>query len=162
MSPILRPAAIWWRQRTPREHRMLLVMAALFLATGVWLGVVRPVLDWRTAAGLRAAAAAATLGEVRAAVAALRPQAPAAGPAEGLEPLVRRTAEAAGLDIVPTMSASGQLGVQVSQVRSGPLFAWLSGLETDHRLLVCSLGVVENADATLAVEVSLSAVGCGG
>jgi general secretion pathway protein M len=33
-------------------------------------------------------------------------------------------------------------------------------LETDHRLSVCSLGVTENADATLNVEAGFAAGAC--
>jgi general secretion pathway protein M len=163
MTRLLNNTGVWWSGRTVRERRMLMVMAALLLATAAWLGVVRPVLDWRAAAADRAEAASATLVEVRAAVASLGPsRAPAPAPAEGLEPLIRRTAEAAGLDVVTAMSASGQLGFRLSRVQSGPLFAWLSALETDHRLTVCSLGVVENADATLNVEGAFSMGACAG
>jgi general secretion pathway protein M len=58
------------------------------------------------------------------------------------------------------MSATGQLGVQLSSVSAGPLFVWLAALETDHRLSICSLGVTENSDATLNVEAGLSAGSC--
>ena len=154
-------AEAWWNGRTLRERRMLLVMAGLIAAVAVWMGLVQPVLAWRAAAAERAEAAAVTLAEVRVAVAALRPERPPASPpAEGLDPLIRRTAEAAGLDVVTVMSASGELGVQLSSVGSGPLFAWLSALETDHRLSICSLGVTENADATLNVEGGLASGPC--
>lgn len=153
--------AFWFSGRTLRERRMLMVMAGLLTATIIWLGVVQPVLAWRRAAADRAAASAETLAEVRAAVAALGPvRAPARPPAEGLDPLIRRTAAAAGLEVVTVMSPSGQLGFQLARVRSGPLFAWLAALETDHRLTVCNLGVVKNADATLNVEGALSAGAC--
>lgn len=157
--------AVWWAGRTLRERRMVMVMIALIAVTVAWLGVVRPVLGWRAEAADRAAAAAATLVEVRAAAASLAPPgSPAQLPVEGLEPLIRRTAEASGLEVVTAMSASKQLGFQLSSVGSGPLFAWLSALETDHRLTVCSLGVVKNADATLNVDgtVSASATACAG
>ena len=163
MNRFTGPLELWFSGRTLRERRMLMVMAALLLATIVWLGLVRPVLAWRTAAADRAEAAAGMLAEVRASVASLGPAQPAARPpAEGLEPLIRRTAEAAGLEVVTAMSASGQLGFQLSRVRSGPLFSWLAALETDHRLTVCSLGVVENADATLNVEGALVSGPCAG
>lgn len=161
MTRYLAPFELWWSARTLRERRMLMVMAALLLAIVVWLGLVRPVLTWRTAAEDRAAAAAVTLAEVRVATASLAP-APAAAPppVEGLEPLIRRTSEAAGLDVVTAMSSSGRLGLKLSRVSSGPLFAWLSGLETDHHLTICSLGVVENADATLNVEGGVASGSC--
>lgn len=163
MSRLPAHVAMWWSGRTLRERRMLMVMAALLLALVVWLGVVRPVLAWRAAAGERAEAAAVSLAEVRATLASFGPARPAASPpVEGLEPLVRRTAEAAGLEAITVMSASGQLGFQLSSVGSGPLFAWLATLETDHRLAICSLGVTENADATLNVEGSVSSRACTG
>ena len=154
-------AEAWWNGRTLRERRMLMVMAGLLTATALWLGAVQPVLAWREAAAARAGAAAVTLAEVRASVALLGPvRSAATAPAEGLEPLIRRTATAAGLDAVTVMSPSGQLGVQLSSVSSGPLFAWLAALETDHRLSICSLGVTENSDATLNVEAGLASGSC--
>jgi len=150
-----------WSGLTLRERRMLLIMAVLLLVTIVWLGLVRPVLTWRTAAEDRAAAAAVTLAEVRAATASLVPVTAAAPtPAEGLETLIRRTSKAEGLEVVTDMSASDRLGFKLSRVRSGTLFVWLSGLETDHHLTLCSLAVVRNADATLNVEGSLASGRC--
>ena len=161
MTRLIGQAEAWWAGRTLRERRMLMVMTALLAATAVWLGVVRPVLAWREAAATRATTAALTLAEVRAAVASLGPvRSSAPPPAEGLEPLIQRTAAGAGLEVVTVMSQSGQLGVQLSSVSSGPLFAWLTGLETDHRLSVCSLGVTENSDATLNVEVGFASGVC--
>lgn len=161
MNRFVGQAEAWWNGRTLRERRMLMVMAGLLCATAVWLGVVQPLLAWREAAADRAGAAALALTEVRAATASFGPARPEANaPAEGLEPLIRRTASAAGLDVVTVMSASGQLGFQLSSVGSGPLFAWLAVLETDHHLSICSLGVTENADATLNVEGGLSSGSC--
>ena len=161
MSRFAGGIATWWAGRTLRERRMVRVMIALLAVTLAWLGVVRPVLTWRAAAADRAGVAAATLVEVRAAAASLAPPGtPTRLSTEGLEPLIRRTAEAAGLEVVTTMSASEQLGFQLSSVASPPLFSWLSTLETDHGLTICSLGVVKNADATLNVEGSVSAGAC--
>ena len=161
MNRMIGQAEAWWGGRTLRERRMLLVMIGLLTAFAVWLGLVQPVLSWRAAAADRAEAAAVTLAEVRAAAASFAPPGPPASPpAEGLEPLVRRTAEAAGLEVVTVMSPSGQLGFQLSSVGSGPLFGWLGALETDHRLTICSLGVTENADATLNVEGGLASGAC--
>lgn len=161
MNRFIGPLQLWYSGRTLRERRMLMVMAALLLAVIVWLGVVRPVLAWRSAAADRAAASAETLAEVRTAVATLSPpRTPTQPPAEGLDPLIRRTAGAAGLEVVIAMSPSGQLGFQLSRVRSGPLFAWLATLEADHGLSICDLGVIENADATLNVEGAVSVGPC--
>lgn len=163
MNRLVNTAAMWWSGRTVREQRLLMVMVVLLAATVISLAVVRPVLMWRADAAERAALAAADLVEVRSTVAALGPaRPPANGTAEGLEPLIRRTAAAADLEVVTLMSPSGQLGFQLSRAGSGPLFAWLAVLETDHRLVVCSLGVTENTDATLNVEGSVSAGACAG
>lgn len=161
MNRLIGQAEASWNGRTRRERRMLMVMAGLLTATALWLGAVQPILAWREAAAARAGAAALTLAEVRASVALLGPVPSAAtAPAEGLEPLIRRTATAAGLDAVTVMSPTGQLGVQLSSVSSGPLFGWLAALETDHRLSICSLGVTENSDATLNVEAGLASGSC--
>ncbi len=161
MNRLVGNAEAWWSGRTVRERRMLMVMVVLLLATVVSLAVVRPLLAWQASAADRARAAAVSLAEVRATVASFRPaQAAGPPPAGGLEPLIRRTADSAGVQVVTSMSASGQLGFQVSRVASGPLFAWLSVLESDHRLTLCSLGVTENADATLNVEGAVSAGVC--
>jgi general secretion pathway protein M len=94
----------------------------------------------------------------------LRVVAPASTPAssggEGLEPLVRRTAETAGLTVVTTMAPGGGLGIQMSQAPGRETFAWLAALEADHGVKVCSLGVMENADATLNIDGSLGRNGC--
>jgi general secretion pathway protein M len=161
MNRIVGQVEAWWSGRTLRERRLLMVMAGLLLAAIVWIGGVRPVLTWRVAAAERAESAALTLAEVRVAAASFGPARRAAiSPPEGLEPLIRRTAEAAGLDVVTVMSASGQLGFQLSSVGSGALFVWLASLETDHSLSICSLGVTENADATLNVEGGLASGPC--
>lgn len=161
MNRLIGQAEAWWGGRTLREQRMLMVMVGLLVATALWLGAVQPVLAWREAAAARAGAAALTLAEVRASVASLGPvRSTATAPAEGLEPLIRRTAAASGLEVVTVMSATGQLGVQLSSVSAGPLFVWLAALETDHRLSICSLGVTENSDATLNVEAGFAAGSC--
>lgn len=161
MKGLMDGAEAWWSGRTLRERRMLVVMVGLLTATVVWLAGVRPVLDWRAAASDRAEAAAVTLAEVNGAVASLGPpRSTPPAPPEGLEPLIRRTADSAGLEVVTAMSATGQLGFQLSSVGSAPLFAWLGAVESDHRLSICSLGVTENADATLNVEGSLAPGAC--
>lgn len=161
MNRLVATAGAWWDGRTLRERRMLMVMFALIAACALWLVLVQPLLAWRAAAAERAEAAAVALVEVRSLVAVSAPaRNGAAPPAEGLEPLIRRTASAAGLEVVTVMTASGQLGFQLSSVSSGPLFAWLAVLETDHSLSICSLGVTENADATLNVEGGLASARC--
>ncbi len=162
MSALLSRTHGWWDGRTVRERRMLMVMAVLAAAVLVWLAVVRPVQAWQGEAADRRIEAEATLAEVRSGLRIIAPSAApqAAAGGEGLEPLVRRTAGAAGLNVVTTMAAGGGLGIQMSQAPGRETFAWLAGLEADHGVKVCSLGVMENADATLNIDGALSQQAC--
>jgi general secretion pathway protein M len=149
----------WWNARTVREQRMLMVMALLAAAVFVWLGVVRPAWGWREDAAERRARAELDLAEVRAGLRLMAPTSAvprAVVDLEGFEPLVLRTAEAAGLSVTTGMAASGQLGVRIPNASSAALFGWLSALERAHGIEVVSLGVIENTDATLQVEGALA------
>lgn len=162
MQRLTGPLMQWWQGRTVRERRLLGAMLVLLAATALWLLVVRPANAWREAASERRARAEATAAAVSRDLGRLaaRPRAAAAAGREGLEPLVRRTAEAAGLAPVLAMDADGGLGFQLASAPSGPALAWVSALETDHGLRVCRLSVVENADATVQFEGSLAAGEC--
>ncbi len=146
----------WWDQRSSREKRMLALMIALAGGLVVWAAVIRPVSIWREEAASRRERAAAELVEVATAVRVLpQPSSPADGrlaDAGGIEPILRRTAEAAGLQITTGMASSGHLGFRVSRAASPAVFGWLAMLKTDHGLDPFSLSVVENTDATLEVE----------
>lgn len=133
---------------------MLMVMALLVAAVALWLGVIRPLNSWREDAAAGRALAEAELVEVRAALIRIAPDAGDVRPvdAQGLEPAVRQTAEAAGLQVTTGMDASGRLGFHVSNAPGAALFGWLAALETTHGLQPVNLGVVKNADATLQVE----------
>lgn len=148
----------WWEARTVREQRMLAVMAVLLAAVFLWLAVVRPMLGWREQAAADRTGAEADLARVQVGLRLTAP-APAARPVidvEGFEPLVTRTAEAAGLGVTTGMDATGGLAFRIPAASSAALFGWMSALERDHGIAVVSLGVVENTDATLQVEGALS------
>jgi general secretion pathway protein M len=162
MPAVFEPVLTWWGARTLRERRMLALMGALCAATAVWLGVVRPVLDWREQAADRRQRAAAALSQVHHDLSRLAGPTDRADPIpmDGLEPLVRRTTDAAGLTVSLAMGADGRLGFRLAAATSGSAFDWLSSLERDHRLSLCRLSVLENADATLNVEGTLAPGGC--
>lgn len=154
MNPLLARLHEAWDGRTLRERRMLMVMALLAAAVGLWLGVVRPLNGWREGAADDRDRAAAGLSQARAALARIAPDPGGMRPVDagGLEPAVRRTAELAGLQVATGMDSSGRLGFRVSNAPAAALFGWLAGLETTHGLQPVRLGVVENADASLQVE----------
>lgn len=91
---------------------------------------------------------------MRAALVRIAPDASGTRPvdARGLEPAVRQTAEAAGLQVSTGMDPSGRLGFRVSNAPAAALFGWLGALETAHGIQPVSLSVVENGDASLQVE----------
>ncbi|MBU1384615.1 MAG: type II secretion system protein M [Alphaproteobacteria bacterium] len=144
-----------WDGRTRREQQMLIGMAVLATAVVLWLGVIRPLNAWRDEAGRDRARAEADRVEVQNALARL---APAAGrgargaDVQGLEPVLQQTATAAGLELTTGMDASGRLGFRIARATSAEVFGWLAALETTHGLQPASLGVIENADASLQVE----------
>lgn len=144
-----------WDGRTRREQQMLMGMALLATAVVLWLGVIRPLNDWRDEARRERARAEVELVEVRTALVRLSP-AKGAGArgadAQGLEPVLQQTAAAAGLELTTGMDASGRLGFRIARASSAAVFGWLAALETTHGLQPASLGVVENADASLQVE----------
>lgn len=155
MNRIVGPLQQAWDGRTRREQQMLAGMALLATAVVLWLGVVRPLNDWRDEAGRDRARAEAERVEVRNALVRL---APATGggargaDVQGLEPVLQQTATAAGLELTTGMDASGRLGFRIAKAPSAAVFGWLAALETTHGLQPVSLGVVENADASLQVE----------
>lgn len=159
MNRLTGPLLVWWDGRTPRERRMLAVMAVLLAAMFVWLAVIRPALTWRAEAAHQRTIAEADLAAVHAGLGQLEPKpagASATTDAGGLEPLVIQTAGAAGLTITTGMDPSGRLGFRVASGSSAAIFGWLAGLQTAHGVEVVSLGVVENTDATLQVEGGLA------
>lgn len=159
MKALVGRLRFWWDGRTPRERQMLCVMALLLAITLVWLVVIRPLGAWREDAAEQRLRAEADLVAVRAGArqigtVAAAPKSPA--DAQGLEPLVRQSAEAAGLAITTGMDPSGRLGFRISNGSTSAVFGWLATLRSTHGITVQSLGVVENTDATLQVEGSLS------
>jgi general secretion pathway protein M len=165
MRPLTDRLYPWWEARTLREQRLLRVMVGLAAAVFVWLAIVRPVMGWREAAATDRAGAEQDLAEVQSALQRMtRPSdvPRAVVDLEGFEPLVQRTAEAAGLSLTTGMAASGQLDFRIPSASSSALFGWLSALERTHGTEIVSLGVVENTDATLQVEGSLSRRGSPG
>ena len=159
MRPLIDRLRLGWEGRTVREQRMLAVMAVMIATTLVWLLVIRPVGLWREAAAQERLQAQSDLFDVKAGVrqlSAVPGAARASIDAQGLEPLVRQTAATSGLEITTGMDPSGRLGFRISNASSASVFTWLATLQTAHGITVRSLGVVENTDATLQVEGSLS------
>jgi general secretion pathway protein M len=159
MTAILTPARQWWDGRTRREQAMLAVMVVILLGLLLWLLVVRPAWSWRESAADRRVQAVSDRVRVEAGVRLL------ASPGDmpvtvtspaGIQPVVVQTARDAGLEVTTAMDATGTLGFRAARVSSAALFSWLADLRATHGIETIRLAVVENADATLAVEGALA------
>ncbi|MDI1282393.1 MAG: general secretion pathway protein M [Brevundimonas sp.] len=151
------PLRPWWDGRTRREQGLLAVMLVILLALLLWLGVVRPAWTWRAAAADHRLQAISDRVRVEAGVRLLAsPEAVVVTSPAGIQPVVVETAEAAGLTLTTAMDASGDLGFRASSASSAALFGWLADLRASHGIETIRLAVVENADATLAVEGALA------
>lgn len=147
----------WWRLRSVREQRLLLVMAGLFLVVFLWIGIIGPIADARAGAWARHEEAVATLGRVRADAAALRaiarrPAAPLDAP---LATVVSNAASAAGFASAG-VSAQGtaRVTVSIASARPGALFPLIADLER-RGILVERIAVRANADQTLGADMTL-------
>jgi general secretion pathway protein M len=147
----------WFRTRSLREQRLLLVMTALLALTIVWAGIILPVTDALSSARARHDAAVVVLAETEARVHDVRAlerdrPAPLGAP---LDTVIRDRANSAGFALA-SVTRVGDNGVQITitSARPGALMAWISGLEDDG-ILVDALGLTDNGDKTVAAQASL-------
>jgi len=148
---------IWFRSRSLREQRLLLVMVALLALTIVWAAIILPVTDALSTARTRHDAAVVVLAETEARVLDVKAlerdrPAPLGAP---LDTVIRDRANAAGFALA-TVTRVGDNGVQIGigSARPGALMAWIAGLEDDG-ILVDTLTLTDNGDKTVAAQASL-------
>lgn len=148
----------WWRGRSLREQRLLLVMFALLAATFLWLGVYRPVGHALSSARARHEAAVIRLGEARAQADALKALRKTGLPTltAPLATLVTQSANDAGFANA-TIGAQGDRRVTVSipAARPNALFTWIAGLEM-RGIVVERLSARANSDQTLSVDATMT------
>jgi general secretion pathway protein M len=150
----------WWAVRSPREQRMLLVLAGLLAITLVWLLIVRPVDAALADAQDRHDRAVIALAEARVAADAIAqlqatPAPNLAGAIEGV--IAQRTAEAGYPAARITPQGEGRAEITIDAARPQTLFPWIAGLERRDGLIVDRLAVRTNPDATLSVTFTLKA-----
>ncbi|HEV2748656.1 MAG TPA: type II secretion system protein GspM [Allosphingosinicella sp.] len=152
----------WWRARSVREQRLLLLMFGLLFVVLAWLLVVRPLGDALSQARERHGAAVVALAEARtraAAIARLETETPAplAGP---LDSLLSESATEAGFAVSRLeRQGAGQATMVVDAARPQAFFSWMHRMEAERGLIVERLTATANSDRTLAVEVTLRARG---
>ena len=151
----------WWRERSLREQRLLLVMSALLAITILWLGIYRPVQAALSSARERHQLSVVTLGEARAQAEALGQlsKADALGPTGPLAPLVTQAANEAGFANA-TVAPQGDRRVSVSipSARPAPVLSWIAALEA-RGIVVERLTARANSDPTLTVDATLAVGG---
>lgn len=154
----LEPVLPWWRARTSREKLLLSVMTALIAGVAIWYGVLSPIAAWKDAAAERRLDAAADLASVEADLARLNAEASdrpavAAGP---IEPLLIRTAEAAGLAIDRQQAeADGAQTAWLQAVQPQAVFGWVAELERNHGVTVSNITALKSPSGSgLDVQVS--------
>jgi general secretion pathway protein M len=158
---MIEPFKIWFAERSLREKRLVLVMAALAALTLVWAAIIRPVSDGLSSTRTRHADAVLRLAETQARVAtvtALQRHRPAPIQAS-LDAVIRDRANDAGFALA-SVTAQGQDRVQISiaSARPSALFGWIAGLE-EAGILVDSLGTTDNGDKTVSAQITLKARG---
>ena len=147
----------WFGGRSPREKRLLLVMAGLAIVTIVWGLILRPLGDAMAGARERHAAAVVRYGETAARVEALRDARAARVPllTGSLADAVRARAEQAGFPLA-SLDPAGNDGVSVSiqSARGAALTAWLARLERAG-IVVEGATLTDNGDRTVAGRIML-------
>jgi general secretion pathway protein M len=147
----------WWRERSLREQRLLLVMTALLVVTILWLGIYRPLQNGLSAARERHQEAVVRLGEVKAQAEALRSlrrngSSGAAGP---LAATVTASANEAGFtNATVAPQGDSRATVSIPSARPAPLLRWIAEVEAG-RVIVERMSARANADQTLAVDMTL-------
>ena len=151
--------ASWWRLRTRREQRLLLVMTALLLAVAVWLLIVRPADRALARARMRHDAAVLMLAHVRGGADMIhRLEAHAPSPIEApLETFIGQQAVEAGFTGAHVAPGGGTAALSIDAVRPRAFFPWVADMERRHGLVVDNLTARTNSDATLAVQATFRA-----
>jgi len=153
--------SLWFAERSPREKRMLIVMAVLLMLTLIWAAIIRPVSDGLSSARERHTDAVIRLAETQArvkAVTALQQQHPAPI-TTSLDSIIRDRANESGFALA-SVTADGPNRVQISigTARPGALVGWIAQLEAAG-ILVDSLATSDNGDKTVSAQMTLKVRG---
>ncbi|MES2056802.1 MAG: type II secretion system protein GspM [Pseudomonadota bacterium] len=151
----------WFTDRSLREKRMLIVMAALAALTLVWAGIIRPVTDALSSARERHAGAVLRVAETEVRLAALKSlQQDRPAPLGGsLDSVVRDRANNAGFPLANVVvQGADRVQITITAAKPGPLLGWIADLELAG-ILVDSLNLTNNGDQTVAADITLKARG---
>lgn len=148
----------WWRERSLREQRMLLVMTALLAITIIWLGIYRPIQAGLSNSRERHQEAVVRLGEVRAQAEALRGAGTARLPLPLATLVTQSAAEAGFANATVAPQGDRRVSLSISAARPGAVLPWLASLES-RGVVIERLVARANADPTLTIDATLSSGG---
>lgn len=152
---------LWFAERSLREKRLLLVMAALAVLTFLWAAIIRPVSDGLSSARERHADAVIRLAETRMrlkAVEIIQRGQPVLFEAP-LDSIIRDRADEAGFALANvTAQGPNRVQITIATARPGALFGWIANLEAAG-ILVDSLATTDNGDKTISAQIALKARG---
>ena len=151
MTERLRGSSVarWLRGRERNEQRVILALGAATLLTVLWLGIWKPVSDWREVEHNRLLNAQTTLDWMRANEAQARERAATRSAESGersLMPLITRSAEVQGLQLTRLQpEAGGTVNVVLQAQPFNEVIRWLHQLEQNNGITVAR--VAFDADA---------------
>lgn len=151
----------WWKLRTPRERKLLIVLAPIAILVLFWLAVILPLDNALAAAKQRHGEAVVAQAEARAQLAAIgRIERNAAPPLTApVGSMLSSAAVEAGFPVTGiTSNGPGEARIVISSARPQAFFGWVGQME-NRGLAVDRLSASPNADQTLTVEVTFKARG---
>lgn len=136
-------AGRWYAGREPSEQRVIAGLAGLIVLTVLWLGVWKPLSDWRAVEHNRYQNAQVQLDWMRAnesRARALAAEGTGAGGRRSLLPVITRAAQAQGIQVNRLQPESG--GVVSVSIQTQPfndVLQWLYQLEENNGVTVLRL-----------------------
>ena len=151
---------LWWKGRSLREQRLLIVMAALAIVVIVWLGILRPLSDARAEARKRHGDTLVAVAQIEAEAARLKALPKGARPSGAPIDIVR--AEADAIAITPSLvrPEGGGVRVDIPVIGGQALFTLIDRLRA-RGLAVDTLAARPEAGGSLVVTMRLVATGAG-
>lgn len=138
----------YWAQRTARERRLLVVLAAVIGAVLVWLLLWQPL--------QRALSSEAQRQTRLTALSAQIARLPASVDNASIENLLRQRATAHGITLASVKRSDNTLQVAVTVASADALLAWLLALEAQGAVRVLELNLQGKTPADGSVSASLA------
>ncbi|MDE0880444.1 MAG: type II secretion system protein GspM [Sphingomonas bacterium] len=149
----------WYVDRSLREKRLLLLMAALLIVTIVWAGIVIPIRDGLDTSRGRYEDAVVRLATTRGDVDVIKAAGRRTPMTASLADTVRAAADQAGFEIATLDDQDGgRVRVTIQSARAAAMSGWLAGLET-RGVLVDSATLRDTGNRSVGADLVLKARG---